>query len=85
MLVFIKNEICLMQMGDELFEEVEIVEEIHQRLIDFENGERLWFVYKVKLCFMPDVLLYVKPEILYKLPNKDCVLDWDTCIWKPKR
>lgn len=84
MLVFMKNEICLMQMDDELFEEVEIVEEIHQKLIDFEDGERLWFVYKVEICFMPDILLYVKPEVLYKMPNKDSVLEWESCIWKPK-
>lgn len=82
MLVFYKDEICLMQMVGS-YEEVEILEEIHQRKLDLEGEDKNWFVYKIAICIMPDIILYVKPELLYKIPHKDITLEWEKCIWKP--
>jgi len=84
MLVFLKNEICLMQVDDDSYEEVEIIEEIHQREINFSDHNKLWFVYKVCFSLVPDITLYVKPEILFKLPDKNTITTWDACPWKPK-
>lgn len=84
MLIFNENEICLL-LTENSIEEVEVVSTLHAREIEFDNGPELAFVYMVKLCLMPDILLYVRPSILKKLPDKDIQVKWENCIWKPEK
>lgn len=84
MSIFKENEICLL-LADTSIEEVEIVTGLHKREVDFGDGPISAFVYKIKICLAPDILLYVRPCVLSKLPDKNICVSWNDCAWKPEK
>lgn len=48
-----------------------------------EGGQFTAKVYRIELMSYPNKLAFVVPAKLSKQPNRNTIVSWDDCVWKP--